>query len=334
MTTATSRLGVPHLHRLWARTAASRAGKSPGPNLEWHLDQVVIHGLGVGLEQAVPFLIKENPGFDAFEQWIIATAGEPSPDQVARINAAVAGAPCPEATERRLASVDAMDPVLSPEDLARWDSEGVVILHDAAPPGAVKAAEEALWEHLGADPRDPESWYGVRANGIMVQLFQHPALEAVRRSPRIHKAFAQLWGTADLWPTTDRCGFNVPERPGAAFPGPHLHWDVSLHQPIPFGTQGILYLTDTPPEQGALTVVPGFQHRAAAWLQGLPQGADPRMQDLHALGSRPIGGRAGDLVIWHQALPHGSRPNRGARPRLVQYLNFFRLRNEPPAPWI
>ena len=327
-------LGVLHLKRLWARTMASRAGQDLGPNKEWHLDQLVIHGLGVGLEQTLPFLLKEGPSFEAFEQWIVATAGEPDPERVARLNAAIAGEPSPEATRAWLASVDAAEPVLSPEDLAAWEADGFVVLHDAVPPEVLKEAERVLWEHLGADPQDPESWYRVHANGIMVQFFQHPALDAIRRSPRIHKAFAQLWGTADLWSTTDRCGFNVPERPDALFPGPHLHWDVSLHQPVPFGTQGILYLTDTPPEQGAFTVVPGFQHRGASWLESLPAGANPRTQDLHALGSRPIGGRAGDLIIWHQALPHGSRPNHGARPRLVHYLTFFKLQEEPPVPWI
>jgi hypothetical protein len=133
----------------------------------------------------------------------------------------------------------------------------------------------------------------------MVQYFQHPAFEANRRSPRLHKAFAQLWGTADLWTTTHRVGFNVPEREAWKFPGPDLHWDVSVKTPIPFGTQGILYLTDTPPEQGALTVVPGFQRWGEDWLAKLPPGANPRDQDMHALGPRAIGGRAGDLVIWH-----------------------------------
>jgi ectoine hydroxylase-related dioxygenase (phytanoyl-CoA dioxygenase family) len=170
-------------------------------------------------------------------------------------------------------------------------------------------------------------------HGIMVQLFQHPALSANRRSPRIRKAFAQLWGTADLWVSTDRVGFNVPERPGWMFRGPDLHWDVSLSQPIPFGTQGILYLTDTPPEQGAFTCVPGFHRRIDSWLDGLPAGANPRREDLHALGSRPIAGRAGDLVIWDHKLPHGSRPNRGARPRIVQYINLYPTRVECREVW-
>ncbi len=98
---------------------------------------------------------------------------------------------------------------------------------------------------------------------------------------------------------------------------------MSLQRPIPFSTQGILYLTDTPPEQGALTLVPGFQHRIDAWLDQLPADKDPREEDLHALGSIPVGGEAGDLVIWHQALPHGSRANLGEKPRIVQYINML-----------
>ncbi len=168
----------------------------------------------------------------------------------------------------------------------------------------------------------------------MLQYFQHPAFEANRHARRIHKAFAQLWGTADLWVTTDRVGFNVPERDGWPFPGPDLHWDVSLKTPIPFGTQGILYLTDTLPEQGALTLVPGFHRRADDWLASLPHGAAPRRQDLHALGAQPIGGRAGDLVIWHHALPHGSPPNRATRPRVVQYIAMYPSRSIAHDGWI
>jgi hypothetical protein len=168
----------------------------------------------------------------------------------------------------------------------------------------------------------------------MVQYFQHPAFATIRRSPRIHKAFAQLWGSADLWATTDRVGFNVPEREGFMFPGPRLHWDVSVKPPIPFGTGGILYLTDTPPEQGAFTLVPGFQRWGEAWLKQLPAGANPRQQDLYALGARAIGGRAGDLIIWHQALPHGASPNRGTQPRMVQYVNMFPTRFEEQEEWI
>jgi hypothetical protein len=233
-----------------------------------------------------------------------------------------------------LADIDAMAPVLGDEDLADWAEHGYVVVPDAVPEATRLAAEQAVWDHLGADPAQPDSWYVGDDRGIMVQLFQSDAFIANRRSPRIHKAFAQLCGTPDLWGSTDRAGFNVPERPGWMFRGPDLHWDVSLAQPIPFGTQGILYLTDTPAEQGAFTCVPGFHNRIEAWLDSLPAGTDPRSADLHALGSRPVPGRAGDLIIWDQRLPHGSRPNRASRPRIVQYLNMYPARREEREAWI
>lgn len=301
---------------------------------EAHRDQLVLDALGLGLEQAQQYLLRTAPTFEEFEAWIVATAGDVPPEQVARLNAALTGEAVPPATQARLAAIDALAPALSAEDLAHWNEHGYVILRHAVTEDVRAAAEQAIWAHLGGRADDPESWYVPNDHGIFVQFFQHPAFTAVRQSPRIHKAFAQLWGTADLWPATDRVGFNVPERRGWMFRGPHMHWDVSLARPIPFGTQGILYLTDTPAEQGAFTCVPGFHRRIDAWLDSLPAGTDPRMQDLHALGSKPIAGQAGDLIIWDHKLPHASSPNRGQRPRIVQYVNMYPTRKEQQQEWV
>jgi hypothetical protein len=327
-------LGVLHLKRLWSRMMARRGGASQFQGDDWQHDRIVIHTLGVGLEQTMQYVMRTGPSFEEFEQWIVETTGGVEPWRIERINAAIAGTAYPEEITRWLASVEAAEPVLDAEDLAFFDEHGYVVLHDAVPAESLTAAERAVWEYVGARPDDPDSWYGGAAPGIMLQYFQHPAFEANRRSPRIHKAFAQLYGTADLWTTTDRVGFSVPERDGRPFPGPDLHWDVSLALPIPFALQGILYLSDTPPEQGAFTLVPGFHRRIASWMADLPQGADPRNQDLHALGSMPVGGHAGDLIIWQQALPHGSRPNRGSMPRIVQYITMFPTGVEMRSAWI
>jgi len=333
--TEVGELGIFQLKRYWTRAMAARQGRPvPASQHDRHLDFLVVHASGIGLEQAAHYLAQETPSFEQFERWIAATTGGIAPAQVARINAAVAGDAPPAETRRWLAAIDANEPVLSASDLSFWDEHGYVVLHDAVPADSRDATAQALWQHLGARADDPESWYRPNDHGIMVQVFQHPAFEANRHSPRIHKAFAQLWGSADLWVTTDRVGFNVPERAGWKFRGPDLHWDVSVKTPIPFGTQGILYLTDTPPEQGAFTLVPGFQRWGEDWLASLPPGTDPRTQDLHALWPRAIGGRAGDLIIWHQALPHGASPNRGTQPRLVQYINMFPTRIEVQEEWI
>jgi hypothetical protein len=326
--TETGSLGVVHVKRLWSATRATRAGRPDRREDEWHLDRLVIDALGLGLHQTLSFLHVNGPSFEEFESWIVNTAGRPEPALIERLNAEILGDPHPVATRRWLEAVEQDDPVLTPDDLRSWEERGYVVLHDAVPEDRRAAAERAIWEHVGADPDDVETWYGTTDHGIMVELIQHPALAANRRSSRIHRAFAQLWGDADLWASTDRCGFHPPQRDGHIFPGPDLHWDLDLQQPIAFGTQGLI-LTDTEPEQGALTLVPGFHHRLAQWLEELGD-LDPHDQDLHALGSMPVGGSAGDMVIWHQALPHGSRQNLGDRPRIVQYLKMYpgRLRSD------
>lgn len=322
--TALGSLGVPHLKRLWAAAGAARAGQSARPAGDARKDHQLLDALGLGLHQTWHYLMCTAPTFEDFEAWVVETAGRPDRLCVERLQAAMHGAPPPVTVQAWLDAVEASPPVLTHDELAFWDTHGYVVLRQAVSEDVRRAAGRAIYAHVGALPDDCESWYRFeRRHGIMVELIQHAALQAGRKSARIHKAFAQLWGTADLWVSADRCGFHPPQREGQPFPGPDLHWDVDFAQPLSFATQGILYLADTPAEQGALTVVPGFHQRLPEWLATLPPGADPQQQDLHALGSVPVAAQAGDMVIWHAWLPHGSRPNRGERPRVVQYINML-----------
>lgn len=300
----------------------TRDGKTSSRRDEEHIDRMLLDALGLGLHQTMQFLFLTAPTFPEFEAWVIKTVGRPDALQIDRLNAVVAGKSQPERVRQWLQSIDRTGPVLTQVDLSFWDENGYVVLRNAVSLDACSKVEEAIWQHVGADKDSPDSWYLPKSSGIMVELIQHPDLEANRRAARVHKAFAQLWGTADLWVTADRCGFHPPQRIDSPFPGPDLHWDLDFARPEVFGTQGILYLTETPPEQGALTLVPGFHHRLPNWLKTLKAGDDPQQQDLHGLGSVAIAGHAGDMVIWHHALPHGSRPNLGDRPRIVQYINM------------
>ena len=309
-------LGIRHVRHLWSRCMARRAGqaKPSGDPGEWVADGTLIFGLGLGLHETLHYLYTEAPAFEQFERWILEkNGGTIDPRRINRINAALAGTPDP-------AEMQLGEPVLTPEDLAFWQQNGYVVLHDAVPPENCAAAAQAIYDFLGMDPEDPRTWYGgPQGHSIWIPLLHHPAFWANRNSPRIHSAFAQLWGRGDLWVSVDQGGMNPPETPNWRFPGPHLHWDASLEPPMPFGVQGILYLTDTEAAQGAFTCVPGFHLKIDDWLASL-NGADPRQQDLQALGPVPIAGKAGDLIIWHHALPHGSSPNRATRPRVVQYI--------------
>jgi hypothetical protein len=299
----------------------NRSGHLVAPE-EFRRDRVVLHVLGIALEDAARFLPSAST-YEQFEAWVIEqNGGAIDPERLSIVNAIVSGTEYDEKWRSHLRSIDAMDPVLNSTDIDFWRANGFVVLHDAVSVEAWRAAADVVWSSIAASPEDPDTWYGHQnRQGIMVQVFRHPALEANRRSTRIHKAFAQVWGTSDLIVTTDRCGFNPPERPGFQFPGPRLHWDLDLsRRPLAVGVQGILYLADTAAEQGAFTCVPGFHTRLESWLDSGP--ADPQQQAARWDGT-PIAGRAGDLILWDQRLPHGSRPNRASKPRIVQYIEMY-----------
>lgn len=322
-------VGIARLERFWERVTRHQPRTDPR---DWGAERVLMDGLGLAVEETLQYLAVQQPTLNEFEQWILErNDGHIEPLRIERINATLNGQDYSNEIKLKLTEIEDHPPVFTANELEFWEEHGYVLLHDAISPTACRAVEAAIWEFLGMDRDDPESWYVPSDHGIMRQFFHHPALEVARRSQRVHKAFAQIWDTSDLWMTVDRVSFNPPERASWEFTGPHLHWDTSLTVPVPFGVSGLIYLTDTEANQGAFTCVPGFHRRIDQWLSELPSGADPRKQDLHSLSAMPIAGKAGDLIIWHKALPHGSRPNTVAHPRIVQYLSMHPAPGERPA---
>jgi len=300
----------------------TREGVANQRHEEWQADSLLMDALGLARHQTMAYLFQEAPTFAEFEDWIVTTAGKPSKALVERINAELGATNEPALAKEWQESIEQGEPVLGDEELECWEVNGYTIVKSAISRENCDATAKVIWDYVNADPDDPASWYQGADHGMMVELIQHPVLQANRQCDRILKAFAQLWKTTKLWVSADRCSFHPPQTNDCPFPGPDLHWDIDFDAPLGFATQGLLYLADTPAEQGALTVVPGFQHKLKTWLQTLPENSDPNAMDLHALGPVPIAGEAGDLVIWHHFLPHGSRPNLGTRPRLVQYINM------------
>ncbi|MGA9429022.1 MAG: hypothetical protein WBV65_05755, partial [Xanthobacteraceae bacterium] len=102
--TETGALGVYQLKRLWSRAKAARQGRFPPTTMhDRHLDNLVVHAIGVGLEQTAAYLGQAAPDFETFESWIVATTGGIDPERAARINAAVIGDDAPQASRRALA---------------------------------------------------------------------------------------------------------------------------------------------------------------------------------------------------------------------------------------
>lgn len=311
---------LPHVEGLeayWVRFVEHRAGVAAN-----HIaDRLLLDTLGLGNQQVLRFLLNDRPDFDGFRRWIVETAGQPDPLLLDRHNAHRQGRPPSPDMQTTLDAIDAMPPVLAAADLAAWDERGILVLRQAITAEQAARAAAFVWDVARAAPDDPASWYGDSVDGIMIPRYRAPALDAARTSPRVHKAFAQLWGRADLWMAIDLVGFNPPVTARRGFRGSPLHWDVSLARPIPFATQAVLYLTDTAANQGAFRAVPGFHHRIDDWLDALGD-TDPRHVDLSAEAAT-IPGKAGDLVIWRQDLPHGASPNHADMPRLVQYLTMY-----------
>ncbi|XZF15992.1 phytanoyl-CoA dioxygenase family protein [Chitinophagaceae bacterium MMS25-I14] len=312
-------LGIMHLKRYWSRAMAIRKGYTANSfGSEWMTDSALFAALNISVEPTIQFLYSHQPSLEAFEQWILDINNGILPrEKIQQFNALLSG-------QIEAVLQEKLPPVLTAADLAFWEENGYVIIRNAVPEADCVAAIDAICSFIGADLNDPATWYQAHPakQGIMVQLFRNEALQRNRESLRIKAAYQQLWGRTDLLLNTDRASFNPPETAHYQYPGPHMHWDVSLAQPIPFGLQGLLYLSDTAANQGAFTLVPGFQHRIDDWLNNLPAGTDPRMEDLHALGSKPIAANAGDFIIWDQKLPHASSPNTSKLPRIVQYINY------------
>ena len=87
----TGALGVFQLKRLWSRKLAAMQGCAQPASLhDDHLDYLVTHAAGLGLEQIAEYFIR-LPSFEEFERWIVATTGGIDRLRVARINAAVSG---------------------------------------------------------------------------------------------------------------------------------------------------------------------------------------------------------------------------------------------------
>lgn len=222
--------------------------------------------------------------------------------------------------------------VLSAEDHAFFKENGYVVVRNAVPPENCDAVVDAIWEFLGMDRNNPEDWYREphRTNG-MVEIYQHQALWDNRQHPRVHQAFAEIWGTEKLWVSFDRACMKPPPHP--AHPEydhkGFIHWDVDTSKlPVPFGVQGVLVLTDTEENQGGFQCVPELFRRFDEWVKTQPPDRDPRKPDMTGFTVKQIPAQAGDLIIWHRLLAHGNGHNTSDKPRFAQYITMFPARKD------
>ena len=231
--------------------------------------------------------------------------------------------------------------MLSSTNQQHMETHGYVVIPSAVSSKDVAAVVDGIWRHMGMDRNDPNSWYedpngdNLQKYGFMRQMHT-PAMWRVRQSPKIHRAFADLWGTDNLWISMDRCILKPPLNPDKPKwgitddPRGLLHWDFpTASTPKRFKLyQAVVYLEDTAVDQGTFQCVPGFQTRYESWHQSRQGNYDFGFSNgvpmEHGLENpTPIPGKAGDLLIWDSFNPHGHCYNRSSKPRLAQFLTMW-----------
>ncbi|MBL0738190.1 phytanoyl-CoA dioxygenase family protein [Flavobacterium sp. GN10] len=288
------------LEQLWKRAVEPKNADLDQTN--WNNEIKTLYQLGISMEDTLQFLFFEKPDFETFKIWVNSRKRNSAPE-------------IENLTEN----------VLSEQDLEFWNQNGYVIIKNAISKEDCEETQKAIWEYLKMDPNNKESWYERHADqkGLMLNFSDHETLNRNRFSPRVKKAYEQLYKTTKIYKTIDKVSFNPPETANFNFLGSPLHWDMSLKKPLTFGLQGLLYLTDCGPDDGAFHCVPGFHNQIDEWLDKVAPHENPRTKALQTLKAKPIVGDAGDFIIWHQALPHCATPNKGEKPRMVQYLTYL-----------
>ena len=291
----------------WKRTLNSTNQTST-----WAQEVEFLYKSGISLEVAIAYLYAEKPSLEQFTNWI------------------------EQQKKSSTTSIENEDDVLTADDLAFWNQNGYIVVKNVISKEDCEHSRNAIWEFLGKSLEDEQSWYiqHPEQRGMMVHFSDHPTLNANRNSPRIQKAYEQLYQSTAIYKTIDKVSFNPPVSKNYSFMGSDLHWDVSLHLPIPFRLQGLIYLSDFKENVGCFHCVPGFHNQINEWMKSVPENVNPREYALQTLQPISVVGQAGDMVIWHQALPHCATANYGLTPRMVQYLTYFPNEYQESEVWI
>ncbi|MEM9673760.1 MAG: phytanoyl-CoA dioxygenase family protein [Bacteroidota bacterium] len=222
--------------------------------------------------------------------------------------------------------------VLSEEDWQFWIENGYIVVKNAVPEEQVERLANFLWEFEEKDPNNPATWYApARAemkmkeltNTGMVEVYNHQYLWDNRQYPKVHQAFADIWGTEKLWVTIDRANLNFPNRPGFETKG-FIHWDYDP-ETKPQNVQGVLALADqTDENMGGFQCVPELYRTYDTWKLTQPADRNHFQPDVSGFEIVKVPLQAGDLLIFNSTEPHGIRPNNSKdKIRIAQYISMM-----------
>ncbi len=285
--------------------------KNKQSSANWNAITERLYLLNIGMEEALHYLYSSNPTVNELERWIT------------------------EKSNVKSVVVEEKNLVLDKDDLIFFESNGYVVVKNVVSKEDCMEAQAAIWEFLGASINNPKGWYGAHPGkkGLMLTFCRHAALDKIRNSGRIKKAYEQLYKTTALYKTIDKVSFNPPQTDSFKFNGEGQHLDVSLSEDIAFILQGLVYLSDCGHNDGAFKCVPGFHNQINNWMKENSNHPDIRGLVKHIEGAITVSAQAGDAIIWHQGLPHCASANKGQVPRMVQYITYKPLGYKEPQNW-
>ena len=224
--------------------------------------------------------------------------------------------------------------VLSEEQWKFWIENGYIVIKQAVPKVQAQATADFLWEFEEKDPQDSSTWYTAPRAEMkmkeltgtgMVEVYNHQHLWNNRQMPRVYEAFADIWGTEELWVTIDRANLNFPMREGHTYKG-FIHWDYDP-ETKPQNVQGVLALADqTDENMGGFQCIPWLYRNYDTWKLTQPEDRNHFQPDIKGLEDKivkvPL--EAGDLLIFNSCQPHGIRPNLSKdKVRIAQYISMM-----------
>jgi len=220
-----------------------------------------------------------------------------------------------------------------PQNAAEWREHlvghGYVIVHNVVPGEHLQAVIDDIWQHTGANPNDPETWYRrevIRPVG-MVEMYHYQSMWNNRQHPHVHDIFRAIHGTDELAVSIDRVGLKPPDNPKHPDYDHKgmIHWDTDMtkYPDIPFHVQGVLALTDTEPDMGGFQCIPEtYQHLDDFLKTQTPEKIASRNPDYTGYSITRPRLTAGDLLIWTSLLLHGNGHNTSNKVRLCQYITM------------
>ena len=141
-------------------------------------------------------------------------------------------------------------PIISQKHHKHFERYGYMVIENSVPIELCNAVVEAIFDFLEMNPDNPDDWYQLphKPGAGMVEMYQHQAMWNVYQYPLIHQIYTEIYGTHRIWVHPDRVNMKPPLHP--SYPEwDHkgmYHWDVDTSKlPVTFGTQEVLFLTDT-----------------------------------------------------------------------------------------